>query len=175
MIVFQIHVLCGPGLVKDRCPGWACCSLAATRSPSSSQPLLHTAFVAPSPGSRSWLRSNFNCCCAASWDRSRRIDETKVASCPSLDLTGPNLLLLQGLPDLPQDMRQSTSTLNFGRALGVLMYLHNLSDYLEREKLFVQVHTCSPRCFLTGRKAATASLCWIKYGYRFRCSSMEYC
>lgn len=68
------------------------------------------------------VESNFDCCCAALWDRSRRIDETKVASCASLDLTGPNLILLQGLPDLPQNMRQSTSTLLINnRALSVLI------------------------------------------------------
>ena len=83
-------------------------------------PLLLAASVAPSLRSRSWSRSNFDCCCAALCDRSRRIDETKVASCASLDLTGPNLILLQGLPDFPQNMRQSTSTLLINHTLAVL-------------------------------------------------------
>ena len=100
---------------------WAQCSLAATRSHFSSQPLLLAAFVAPSPWSRSWSRSNFDCSCAALWNRSRWIDKTKVASCASLDLTGPNLILLQGLPHLPQNMRQSTSTLLIHNTLAMLL------------------------------------------------------
>ena len=144
----------------------ACCSLAATRSRFSSQPLLLAAFVAPSPRRRSWLRSNFDCCCAALWDRSRRIDETKVASCASLDLTGPNLILLQGLPDLPQNMRQSTSILLINHTLAVLSVfwcIFTIYHIIRKEKsyLYKSRHVLLAGSWQGGRHLGKTNLVWV--------------
>lgn len=161
MILSQIHVLWGPGLAKGRCPGpnaplqWP----AHTSLPSLSflLPLwLHLHGAAAGRGATLTVAAQPYGTGHARW-----IDETKVASCASLDLTGPNLILLQGLPDLPQNMRQSTSTLLINNTLAVFSVFWLSSQFIMlsgKRQVILQVQTCSPCCFLTGRKATAASL-----------------